>query len=140
MGEKTFNNPSEGELLYSMPDLEPDLEREYYNPDEEPYVKKLVDVTVEAMVKLTELWTPLWDAIVESARAVGEAMAAAAEPLLGGLKHSPEWVFILAYIWACDAHPKWVNVLNHTKKRRTRKKYQDRILRAYLEMKNDGEI
>lgn len=43
----------------------------------------------------------------------------------------PSLEFVLAYVWACGAQPKWVNVLNHTKKDRTRKKYQDRILRAY---------
>ena len=37
----------------------------------------------------------------------------------------------LAYNWAKSAHPEWVAILNRTKKRRTRKKYRDRIRRAY---------
>ena len=43
-----------------------------------------------------------------------------------------------AYCWAKTAHPEWVGILNRTKKRRTRKKYQDRIMRGYLEAMNRG--
>lgn len=39
----------------------------------------------------------------------------------------------LAVEWAETAHPEWVKILNRTKKRRTRKKYLTRILRAYEE-------
>lgn len=39
----------------------------------------------------------------------------------------------LAIKWAETAHPEWVKILNRTKKRRTRKKYTDRILKAYKE-------
>lgn len=46
-------------------------------------------------------------------------------------KNSEAWTFILAYRWACVSRPEWVKILNRTKKGRTRKKYQDKILRAY---------
>lgn len=35
--------------------------------------------------------------------------------------------------WAMEAHPEWCHIMHRTKKGRTRKKYSQRILRAYLE-------
>ena len=34
--------------------------------------------------------------------------------------------------WAETAKPEWVRIMRRTKKRRTRKKYMDRIVREYL--------
>lgn len=44
-----------------------------------------------------------------------------------------------AYIaWCLDNHPDWVRILRRTKKKRTRKKYTDRLRRAFLEEVNHG--
>ena len=37
------------------------------------------------------------------------------------------------YAWCVENHPDWVNILRRTKKKRTRKKYMDRLRRAFLE-------
>ena len=58
--------------------------------------------------------------------------------LLTPLLVEPQWR--LACIWAKGAHPEWVAIMNRTKKRRTRKKYRDRIRRAYyMEVVARGE-
>lgn len=57
--------------------------------------------------------------------------------VIGPMRDFCTW--FAAYTWAETAHPEWVGILNRTKKRRTRKKYQDRIMRGYLEAMNRGE-
>lgn len=37
-----------------------------------------------------------------------------------------------AEIWAENTHPEWVTIYYRTKKARIRKKYRDRIMRAYI--------
>lgn len=37
------------------------------------------------------------------------------------------------YAWCMENHPDWVHILRRTKKKRTRKKYIDRLRRAFLE-------
>lgn len=39
-----------------------------------------------------------------------------------------------AMLWASNKHPEWLTIYNRTKKRRIRKKYRDRIMRAYEEV------
>ena len=81
-----------------------------------------------------DLKTALEPVFAQIAAAVGLMTAALSESLSqisAAWQQNPSWEFVLAYAWACEAQPKWVNILNHTKKNRTRKKYQDRILRAY---------
>lgn len=44
-----------------------------------------------------------------------------------------------AYVaWCLETHPDWVHILRRTKKKRTRKKYNDRLRRAFLEEVNHG--
>lgn len=74
---------------------------------------KLTEALQPVIETFTEIWRTLTGAVTE----------------LGG---SDTFIWLRAYVWACEAHPKWVNILNRTKKRRIRKKYQDRIMRAYL--------
>lgn len=80
-------------------------------------------------------------ALAEAAGQVVKAVAAwltsAAQILTTAWGDNLQWA--LAYNWAKAAHPEWVGILNRTKKRRTRKKYQDRIMRAYLEVMNRGD-
>ena len=45
---------------------------------------------------------------------------------------------VIAYAWAKEKHPEWVRILNRTKKKRIRKKYHDRIMRAFMEAMKDG--
>lgn len=83
-------------------------------------------------------------ALKKMAESVGELFRAvadwvsAASALLTPLLTESQWH--LAYNWAKSAHPEWVAILNRTKKRRTRKKYRDRIRRAYyMEVVDRGE-
>lgn len=41
--------------------------------------------------------------------------------------------------WCTENHPDWVHILRRTKKKRTRKKYHDRLRRAFLEEVNHGK-
>ena len=81
-----------------------------------------------------DLRTALEPALTQIAAVVGQMATVLRENMAqisAAWQQDPSLEFVLAYAWACGAQPKWVNVLNHTKKDRTRKKYQDRILRAY---------
>lgn len=73
-------------------------------------LNQIMPPIIEAWQKLCEAIRSTWDAVVVDC---------------------PDISFICAYAWATVHHPEWVNRLNRTKKRRTRKKYQDRIMRAY---------
>jgi hypothetical protein len=45
-----------------------------------------------------------------------------------------------AYVaWCMENHPDWVHILRRTKKKRTRKKYHDRLRRAFLEEVKHGQ-
>lgn len=85
------------------------------------------EAVVELGRALAEALRPAIEVFGEIARIAAEAVPA----ICDGLSNVSIW--LCAYSWACEAHPEWVNILNRTKKRRTRKKYQDRIMRAYME-------
>lgn len=76
--------------------------------------------------------------LTEALRNFAEAAVKAAKALVETLSSICDIEFLLAYCWAKEAHPEWVVILNRTKKKRIRKKYQDRILREYKKegMKN----
>lgn len=82
---------------------------------------------VQKLEKLNEAFRDVGNALGELAKAVGNAIKAIAESLYARF----DTEFCLAYLWAKEAHPEWVTILNRTKKKRIRKKYQDRILREY---------
>lgn len=67
------------------------------------------------------------EALRDFAEATGKVIKALAEVLSSIV----DTEFLVAYRWAKKAHPEWVAILNRTKKKRIRKKYQDRILREY---------
>lgn len=53
-----------------------------------------------------------------------------------------EWIDKLArtYVaWCMENHPDWIHILRRTKKKRIRKKYHDRLRRAFLEEVNHGQ-
>lgn len=85
----------------------------------------------EAVVKLKAELLEAFKPVVEAARNMIEALC----DVWSNFQGSEACTYILAYCWACGHRPEWVRILNRTKKGRTRKKYQDRILRAYLESK-----
>ena len=69
---------------------------------------------------------------------VAEAFDSAAQACTVALETFSEFTRILsestrAYIWVKIFHPEWVKIIKRTKKKRTRKKYVKRILRAYRE-------
>jgi hypothetical protein len=94
-----------------------------------------VDALGVELARITaDLRAALEPAFTQIAAAVGQMTAVLSESLSqisAAWQQNPSWEFVLAYAWACETQPKWVNILNRTKKDRTRKKYQDRILRAY---------
>ena len=59
--------------------------------------------------------------------------AAECARIISGLVKSIEefWQNYAPYIRAEFAHPKWVHYALNSKKKRTRKKYHDRIMRTY---------
>lgn len=95
--------------------------------------KDPLEVEVARIVaQLYETVTPFFNQIAE---AIGQMAAILADnwaQIVAAWSQVPTMEFVLAYAWACGARPEWVTRLNRTKKKRTRKKYQDRILRAYL--------
>lgn len=76
---------------------------------------------------------PVFAEIKRIMETVASALAEVIAQVVNTWEALADWEFVLAYVWAQQAHPKWVAILNRTKKKRTRKKYQDRILRAYRE-------
>ena len=72
------------------------------------------------MEKLTEAFRDFADATAKVMKALAEVLSSICDT-----------EFLRAYRWAEKAHPEWVAILNRTKKKRIRKKYQDRILREY---------
>lgn len=44
----------------------------------------------------------------------------------------------IAFFWAEHNHPEWVRIYHRTKKKRIRKKYHDRIMRAFREAVANG--
>lgn len=90
-------------------------------------------------------WERLSNAASQAGAALAEIVTAMAETIKEALQPwrccdtTPEWSTILetirAQAWATEHRLKWVKILERTKKRRIRKKYTDRILRAYRESK-----
>lgn len=91
---------------------------------------ELARITADLRAALEPAFTQIAAAVGQMAAALSENMAT----ISAAWRQNPSWEFIIAYAWACEARPKWVRILNRTKKERTRKKYQDRILRAYREI------
>lgn len=91
-----------------------------------------------AVAKFNESVSKLREALVEAFQPIVEWAAELTTKLSVMFTTWHEsCIFVVAYFWARDAHPEWVKILNRTKKKRTRKKYQDRILRAYLKNKEE---
>lgn len=67
----------------------------------------------------------------EALRNFGQAAGQVIKALSEILSSICDTEFLIAYRWAKETHPEWVAILNRTKKKRIRKKYQDRILREY---------
>lgn len=81
--------------------------------------------------RLSEALVPVWSSLTETLGRLAADLTENLAQINQAWRQNPAWEFVLAYAWACGARPKWVRILNRTKKHRTRKKYQDRILRAY---------
>lgn len=88
----------------------------------EPQVRQAIDALVVA--------------IGEAAKVLGGVVRAAADAFaaqyVSPMRDADTWYEALN--WAKRQYPEWVAIMNRTKKRRVRKKYHDRILRAYKEV------
>lgn len=74
--------------------------------------------------------------IGEAVKALGKMVQAAVDAF-AALYVSPMRDALTWYValnWAKRQYPEWVAIMNRTKKRRVRKKYKNRILRAYKEV------
>ena len=87
-------------------------------------------------------FTDLSDALGRMAQAAADADRAMAEAITAVAAVLTEtWTDITAIfsletramLWASNKHPEWLTIYNRTKKKRIRKKYHDRIMRAYEE-------
>lgn len=78
---------------------------------------------------------------IDAIMPVLQEIATAAGEIVGKLSPAYAKLALLqaAYAWAIDEHPEWVRIMNRTKKRRTAKKYNDRIVRAYIASKIETE-
>ena len=83
-----------------------------------------------AQASLNEAFRKLAEAAAETGRAIAEAIIKAFEPLAPVIKAILNGEN-LAMLWASNTHPEWVAIYERTKKARIRKKYRDRIMRAY---------
>lgn len=92
----------------------------------------------------SEAWQAFRKQVVEAAYIIGRAFGELADeiakktiPALQELRAALESNAIaerewqMAQLWAYGARPEWMRIYNRTKKRRTRKKYRDKVLRAY---------
>lgn len=92
----------------------------------------------------SEMLQRLREQCVEAAKIMGQTCAnLAAEitektiPALQALRAAfapnaiAEREWRMAQLWAYGARPEWMKIYNRTKKRRTRKKYRDKIVRVY---------
>lgn len=87
---------------------------------------------VENMTAVQQAFSALGVSAANLVRSLGEFIQAAVATL--NLKPWQEvCTWYLAYNWAKQARPKWVAIMERTKKRRVRKKYRNRILREYKE-------
>jgi hypothetical protein len=74
------------------------------------------------------------EVICELAAAVSKAVVEIADmfrTIVKRLSESCNIVFLEAYVIASQERPAWVHKANYSKKKRTRKKYHDRIVRTY---------
>ena len=91
-------------------------------------------------------WDRTADAAANAANAAGEFARAFYEFVTAAVEDLTENVFQplssalnqyaqenAAFRWAETHRPEWVRIHDRTKKKRTRKKYRDRIVRAYRE-------
>lgn len=96
---------------------------------------KVADACSNPFADLSDALDRMAQAAVDAARAIAEAITAAAAVLAETLPDITA-IFSLetrAMLWASNKHPEWLTIYNRTKKKRTRKKYHDRIMRAYEE-------
>lgn len=64
-----------------------------------------------------------------------KALANAVPFVIEAIKSGEEGI---AYTWAENTHPEWMKIHRRTKKKRIRKKYHDRIMRAFREAVSNG--
>lgn len=98
-------------------------------------VEKVADASRDRMADFADAFSKMAQAAQDAVRALVEAITQTAAALTESLPDISA-LFSLetrAMLWASNKHPEWVAIYNRTKKRRTRKKYLDRIMRAYEE-------
>lgn len=104
----------------------------------EKRVQEALDNLQLMQAEIVDALTPAIDAFMAFCKELGRTLSAVVERL-GQIVFDDQMEFIVAYSWAQKSKPEWVHRLNHTKKKRTRKKYQDMILRSYREERKHHE-
>lgn len=101
----------------------------------EALAKVVADASGDSIADFSAAVARMAQAAQDAVRALAEVITSAAAALAEGLPGISA-LFSLetrAMLWASIKHPEWMTIYNRTKKRRTRKKYRDRIMRAYEE-------
>ena len=82
------------------------------------------------MERVNEAFRELFAACAETTEAVAEMVSEFVKRLCDQVPHNILQVFA-AYETASRERPEWVHKAKYSKKKRTRKKYHDRIVRTY---------
>ena len=99
---------------------------EEHNTEDDDTEKPTYSITID--------FTPLINAIHQMSETLAEWTAnlpVAASALLDYVEQLRKGE-LQAWVWAEKYHPEWCAVYNRTKKRRIKKKYKDRVMRAYV--------
>lgn len=96
---------------------------------------KVADASRDSMADFGATVARMAQAAQDAVRALAEAITSTAAALAESLPDisAPFSLETRAMLWASNKHPEWLTIYNRTKKRRIRKKYRDRIMRAYEE-------
>lgn len=107
----------------------------YCSKDAKEVLAKVADASRDSIADFSDAVAQMAQAAQDAVRALAEAITSTAAALAESLPDISA-LFSLenrAMLWASNKHPEWLTIYNRTKKRRIRKKYRDRIMRAYEE-------
>lgn len=86
--------------------------------------------------RVTKAFNKLAEACSETLNALSDWVSSAVKTLCDGVDFTPI-IKATAYTLAQKEHPEWVHKATHSKKKRIRKKYHDRIMREYGRIVHD---
>lgn len=103
------------------------------SPEVQEQIATIAENAARGFDKLRDALSEALQPVIESAKEIFKNVS---EMLMSYYWQDYEWQ--MAQLWAYGARPEWMRIYNRTKKRRTRKKYHDKILREYRKEKADN--